>query len=131
MVATTSCSRGMCSSVCQARITSTGSVVGAVLGLALAIGLFAFSDDKARPIRLRPLVMAPFAMGGAGFFLSLAITCLFAPSSFLIGPHGRPYLEKIGSRSVTTARVVCLLVALLIGCPLVGMTFLFIMAARS
>ena len=110
-----------------ARTTRYGTITGAAIGLVGAVAIVFFGDPKARDVR--GLLMAPISMGGAGFFLGLAVACLFAPDSFLAGPVGRPYMEKIGTRSITVARLACLMVGLIIGGPLLGLTALILIVA--
>ncbi len=113
------------------RITKLGTGVGAAFGIGLAVALVCLGKPEDLGNHLRPLIMAPFTMGGAGYFLSLALACFLVPNSFLTGPFGQHYLEMIGTRNVTVARVACLLVALLIGVPLLGLTVLGFLAIRE
>lgn len=113
------------------RITTLGTGVGAALGIGLAIVLAYLGKPEDLSKNLRPLIMAPFTMGGAGYFLSLALACFLVPDSFLTGPFGQRYLALIGTRNVTVARVACLLVALVIGGPLLSLTILGFLAIRE
>jgi hypothetical protein len=57
-----------------------------------------------------------------GYFVGVALGCLFAPSDFYAGPVGQRWLRLVGTQSVTAARVVCLaLIALVIGLAVAGL----------
>jgi hypothetical protein len=61
------------------------------------------------------VITVPLLMAMAGFCLGVGVACLFAPTSFLAGPLGRKWMNFIGTRSVPLARLVCLLIALVLG----------------
>ena len=39
----------------------------------------------------------------------MALTFLFAPVSFLLGPKGKKWLDLVGTKTVVSARVVCII----------------------
>lgn len=42
-------------------------------------------------------------------FAAVSLGCLLAPSSFLLGPAGKRWMQLIGTTSLSTARVVCVI----------------------
>ena len=113
------------------RIASgTGTVVGGSLGVLFIISAWnldsAYLDD---PNQSRALFSAPIVVGAIGNLAGWGLACLFAPASFLTGPLGRPYLEKLGVRSVAGARRVCAALVLVVMSPVLLVGFIFLGAA--
>ncbi len=106
-----------------------GATIGFLGGAVAAVALFIYPRGVVRHSSVRGVLMLPLTMGGAGFFFGLAMACFFAPASFLEGPIGRPYMEKIGTRSVTVARAACLAMGLVIVVPLLLLGLIFLGAA--
>jgi len=98
-----------------------GTVIGAVLGVALGVVLLVGGEPVGA---IQALVMFPFALATGGFTLGMALTCLFAPREFLTGPVGKPWMERIGTKSVTVARVACALFGLVVLVPVLGVAAL-------
>lgn len=61
------------------------------------------------------ILLAPVLFGAAGLLFGAAVACAFAPRSFLTGPAGRKWMKLIGTRNVLAARIVCLVLALILG----------------
>lgn len=97
--------------------TVVGAVLGVVLGVVMLVGGEAIGAIKA-------LFVLPFALATAGFTLGMALTCLFAPREFLTGPVGKPWMDRIGTKSVTVARVACALFGLIVLLPVLGIAAL-------
>lgn len=98
-----------------------GTVCGAVLGVALGVGLLVGGEAVGA---IQALVAFPFALATGGFTLGMALTCLFAPREFLTGPVGKPWMDRIGTKSVTAARVACALFGLVVLVPVLGVAAL-------
>jgi hypothetical protein len=97
--------------------TVVGGALGVVLGAVLLIG--------GEPVgAIQALVMFPFALATGGFTLGMALTCLFAPREFLTGPVGKPWMDRIGTKSVTVARIACALFGLMVLVPVLGVAAL-------
>jgi|GEM_PF-3528022 len=94
-----------------------GTVVGAVLGVVLGVVMLVGGEAVGA---IKALVAFPFALAAGGFTLGMALTCLFAPREFLTGPVGKPWMERIGTKSVTVARVACALFGLIVLVPVLG-----------
>lgn len=62
------------------------------------------SDTKA----LAGLVFLPIG----GYVMGMAIAIVFAPAAFLECPEGKRWMRKVGTKSITAARVVALVFAL-------------------
>jgi hypothetical protein len=102
------------------RIVTAGCVcaaLGAIFGIVAAVGVVA--DPKPSPTR--GVLLAPVMFGAGGFAFGMSLTCLFAPTAFLTGPVGRPWMNMIGTRSPTVARVACALFGLIVTAPLVAL----------
>gem|GEM_PF-5366409 len=82
-------------------VIKIASWVGAILVglLSVVAGIFMMKDGGRLPVR--GLVMMPVG----GYFMGMAAAVLFAPTAYLEGP-GRQWVEKIGTKSITTARIV-------------------------
>jgi hypothetical protein len=98
--------------------------VFAVLGMALGIVVAIAARAEAAPTgrTARGVWLAPLAGLMGGFFLGVSVACLFAPRAFLTGPVGKKWMKLIGTRSVVTARVACLLFVLASVAVMVGLT---------
>jgi hypothetical protein len=97
--------------------------LGAILGIVAAMGVVA--NPNPRPTR--GVLVAPVMFGVGGFAFGMAIACLFAPTAFLTGPVGRPWLNMIGTQSPTLARIACAVFGLIVTVPLVGIGMLVAM----
>jgi hypothetical protein len=101
------------------------AVAGLLLGFALAAWTL-YTNEKA-------VIMlgTPFLFGIGGFFFGMSLMCVIAPHDFLAGPAGRPWLKLIGTRSVTTARIVCFIFGLIVSLPFLAFGALLVMIATS
>ena len=59
------------------------------------------------PRETKIILMAPFLAGIIGILEGVAVTCLFAPRAFLVGPVGQKWMSLIGTKSVLGARITC------------------------
>jgi hypothetical protein len=81
-------------------------------------------------IRIKMIVGPPIFMTVAGFCFGVAAACLFAPSSFLLGPLGRKWMKFIGTQSVPLARLVCFFVCLALLAGTIIATIFFVFFAK-
>lgn len=96
----------------QKRITTVATVCG-VAGALVGVALLVVLLTGGRTDGLGRMVFTPVAFAGGGYMFGMALTCLFAPRAFLTGPIGRPWMKKIGTKSVTVARIACLIFGLM------------------
>jgi hypothetical protein len=97
------------------------TVLGVMLGLVPIAGVV---SGAAEPRRIVGILMAPLMFGAGGFVFGMAVTCLVAPTAFLTGPVGRPWMAMIGTRSPAVARIVCAIFGLMVTVPLVALGML-------
>jgi hypothetical protein len=99
------------------------AALGAILGVAGMVGVFTLAKPgtDGHHGRIGGLLLAPFTFSVAGFVFGMAMMCLIAPTDFLNGPVGRPWMDKIGTRSPAVARVACAIFGLMVTAPLVAL----------
>jgi hypothetical protein len=100
------------------------AVLGVMLGLIPAGGILSGEMSG----RISGIVMAPLMFGAGGFVFGMALMCMVAPTAFLNGPVGRPWMTLIGTRSPVVARIACAIFGLMVASPLV---LIGILIARS
>lgn len=110
------------------RINAVGGVFAAVGGLLAAVLLVMVVVQKPDRMSVR-LLLAPLSFGFGGYLFGMSVMCLFAPSDFLRGPVGRPWMKMIGTRSVIAARIACTIFGLIGTAVGFGLGFLFVMMA--
>lgn len=93
-------------------IVACAAVLG-VVGAGLGIAMLAYDGEIPERDRNK-LLIAPLMFAAIGVVFGTALACLFAPRAFLEGPVGRKWLDLIGTDSIATARIVCLLFTLLL-----------------
>jgi hypothetical protein len=100
------------------RVSGVFGAIGFALGV---VGLILFLTS-ANPGQMQiGMVLMPLVFAIPGLLFGVALSCLFAPRGFLLGPIGNRWMELIGTRNVTVARLVCCLVALVFGGAALGM----------
>jgi hypothetical protein len=90
--------------------SSVFAVVGAIAGIGVLVLMF--SDAETRK-DVKAALISPFVLGGAGYVLGMSLAFLFAPSSFIVSESGKKWMDKVGTKSVATARIVCATVAII------------------
>ena len=92
------------------------SVLFGLLGAACGVGmiLLALAENEGDGGGAE-FLLAPLLFGAAGLLFGAAVACALAPRSFLTGPAGRKWMQLIGTQNVLVARIVCFLLALIIG----------------
>jgi len=114
----------------QKRITTVATACGVVGGL-LGVVLVVVYVWQGRTDGLSRMLFAPVAFAGGGYMFGMALTCLFAPRAFLTGPIGQQWMKQIGTKSVTVARIACLMFGLVGTSIAVGLGVLLVVLARS
>lgn len=56
---------------------------------------------------LKVILLGPVVLGIAGILEGIALMCAFAPHEFLTGSLGQKWMDLIGTKNVTVARIVC------------------------
>lgn len=84
----------------------TGAIFVGLLSVA-ALFVTMTDDDGDRP-PIAGFLMMPVG----GYLMGMAAAVLFAPTSYLEGP-GKQWVEKIGTKSIKTARIVALVFTLI------------------
>ena len=102
------------------------AVLGAIVGTGITIYIFMYQQEQAEDDTKAALLM-PLFLGVAGYLLGMSLAFLFAPSSFLLSPAGKKWLDMVGTKTTGSARVICVIVALLA----IGLFTLLIWAALS
>jgi hypothetical protein len=100
------------------RVVSFGAmfgVVGVLLGIPVVAELYRETGGNPNEHEVLGLIAAPMGTGVAGACFGVAMACLFAPRTFLEGPMGKKWMKLIGTKSVSSARLVCFLVGLVLG----------------
>jgi len=106
----------------------TVSIILGLMGAALGVGMiFIAVGENAAQDNGAEILLAPLAFAAAGLVFGVAVTCLFAPRSFLTGPVGQKWMKLIGTESTAAARSVCLLFTML----LLGFIALLVWSAWS
>lgn len=90
------------------RVSQLMAGVGVMFGLGLIRLAAAEAAAGRRPLALRAFLL-PVMTGITGYVSGRAGTYAITSRSFLSGPAGRPYLEKIGTGNIIVARVACAL----------------------
>jgi hypothetical protein len=94
----------------------------AVPGVApwLAVWFHGGKADAAALAVLQGVVISLIGPSLLYLFAGVALGCLVAPSDFLLSPAGVKWMELIGTKNVTGARLVCVLVVLAGSAVMVG-----------
>jgi hypothetical protein len=100
------------------------AVFGALVGLLGSLNIL----SNPRPGATRGVLLAPVMFGAGGFVFGMAMMSLIAPTAFLTGPVGRPWMKMIGTRSPVAARIACAVFWLMVTGPLVAIGILIAMS---
>lgn len=89
-------------------------VAGGLAAIGGAFGLIVLVIEANKPTgRSTDVLVAPVLFAIGGFTYGTAVMCLIAPTTFLSGPIGAPWMKLIGVQNPLGARAVCFLLLLL------------------
>jgi len=91
-------------------ISWSAALVGAIAGVCLVVF---FTGDVRSSTGKNGIIYAPFIFGTIGFMVGMAFSFLFAPTKYLESESGRKWLEKVGTKTIPSARIVCAIIAAL------------------
>ena len=90
--------------------TWTSAFVGAIAGVCL---ILFFTNDVRSSTGKNGILYAPFIFGTIGFMIGMAFSFLFAPTAYLESEAGKKWLDKVGTKTIPSARIVCGIIAAL------------------
>ena len=89
-------------------VSWSAAVIGAIAG-GLLIALNA--NEARASAGTKGVVYAPFIFGAIAYLVGMAFSFLFAPTAYLESDSGQAWLDKVGTKTIPSARIVCGVVA--------------------
>ncbi len=91
-------------------VTWASAVVCGIAGTCLIL----FAAMQGERVPKAGLIYAPVVFGGLGYLTSLAFLFLFAPTKYLESESGQKWMDRVGTSSILSARIVCGILAAIV-----------------